>query len=89
MARVSFTPNLNRHLTCPTQSVAGGTVREALQQVFAANPRLEGYLLDDQGRLRKHVAIFVDGQAVVDRLRLGDALREDAEVFVVQALSGG
>lgn len=89
MARVSFTPNLNRHLTCPARNVAGGTVREALQQVFAANPRLQGYLLDDQGRLRKHVAIFVDGQAIVDRLRLGDTLRDDAEVFVVQALSGG
>ena len=89
MARVSFTPNLNRHLSCPTQDVGGDTVREALQQVFATNPRLEGYLLDDQGRLRKHVAIFIDGQAIVDRLRLGDALRADADVFVVQALSGG
>lgn len=89
MARVSFTPNLNRHLACPRLEVDGATVREALQQVFAANPRLEGYILDDQGRLRKHVAIFIDGQAIVDRARLGDGLRENAEVFVVQALSGG
>jgi len=37
-----------RHLSCPEQSVEGKTVAEALHQVFAANPRLSGYLLDDQ-----------------------------------------
>jgi hypothetical protein len=64
-------------------------VRQALQRVFATNPRLEGYILDDQGRLRKHVAIFVDGRAIADRDQLGDRLNADADIFVVQALSGG
>jgi sulfur-carrier protein len=89
MVKVSFTPNLNRHLSCPQREVAGATVRQALQQVFADNPKLEGYLLDDQSRLRKHVAIFIDGQMIKDRDNLSDALGADAEVFVVQALSGG
>ena len=57
--------------------------------VFSENPRLRGYVLDDQGRLRKHVAVFVDGKLVEDREALSDAVRDDSEIFVMQALSGG
>ena len=89
MITVSFTPNLNRHLSCPQQEVSGDTVRQALQMVFAKNPRLEGYILDDQGRLRKHVAVFVDGERIRDRQNLSDAVGANAEIYVLQALSGG
>lgn len=89
MARVSFTPNLQRYLSCPPQLVAGSTVAAVLSEVLAANPRLESYLLDDQGLLRPHVNVFVDGEAVADRRRLSDPVAADAEVYVMQALSGG
>lgn len=89
MARISFTPNLQRHLDLASQEVPAGTVGEALTAVFAVNPRLRGYLLDDQGRLRRHVAIFVDGAQVADRHGLSDAVSEASEIHVVQALSGG
>jgi molybdopterin synthase sulfur carrier subunit len=89
MSRVVFTPNLQRHLACPPRAVAGRTVAAALQEVFADNPVLRGYVLDDQGQLRQHVAIFVDGHQINDRTRLTDPVREESEVFVVQALSGG
>ena len=58
MPRVSFTQNLQRHLSAPPRRVEGATVREALDRVFAENPRLRGYVLDDQGRLRKHPSYF-------------------------------
>ncbi|MCR3825583.1 hypothetical protein K3Z89_08245, partial [Pseudomonas aeruginosa] len=48
-----------------------------------------GSLLDDQGSLRRHVALFVDGVQVRDRRGLGDPLQDDSEIYVVQALSGG
>ncbi|WP_372521744.1 MoaD/ThiS family protein [Sulfuricaulis sp.] len=89
MPQVVFTPNLQRHLACPPRAVAGRTVAAALQEVFADNPVLRGYVLDDQGQLRQHVAIFVDGRQINDRARLTDPVREASEVFVVQALSGG
>jgi molybdopterin converting factor small subunit len=89
MPRVVFTANLERHVPAPAQTVPGGTVGEALEAVFAANPRLRGYILDEQGRLRRHVVVFVDGARLVDTARLGDPLREDSEVYVMQALSGG
>ena len=47
------------------------------------------YVLDDQGALRKHVNVFVDNRMISDRVALSDAVAEDSEVFVMQALSGG
>ncbi|MDB4956629.1 MAG: thiamine S [Myxococcales bacterium] len=89
MATVTFTPNLKRHVECPTEAVAGSTVRAVLDVVFAHNPRLRGYVLDDQGVLRKHMMVFVDGQQIEDRDHLSDPVREASEVYVMQALSGG
>ncbi|WP_270935255.1 MoaD/ThiS family protein [Falsiroseomonas oryzae] len=89
MPRIAFTPNLRRHLACPPGEVGGATLRAALDEVFAANPRLRGYLLDEHGRLRKHVAVFVNGEPVGDRAALSDSLAPGDEVFVFQALSGG
>ena len=44
-------------------AAAGGTVGEALARaVRRASRRSRGYVLDDQGRLRKHVCIFADGE---------------------------
>jgi len=89
MPRVEFTPNLANQTHAPTCDVAGATVAEVLQAVFDQAPKLRSYVLDDQGAVRTHVVIFVDGTAIRDRARLSDALRPDSEVFVMQALSGG
>ena len=90
MARVVFTRNLERHVSCPPQDdLRGGSVREVLDEVFARNPSVRSYVLDDQGRLRRHVVVFVDGKQVDDRAGLSDRVEERTEVFVMQALSGG
>jgi sulfur-carrier protein len=89
MARISFTANLRRHVPCPPARVQGGTVRAALEDVFAGNPKLRSYLLDEHGRLRRHVTIFVNDRAIADRIGLTDPVAEEDEVFVFQALSGG
>ncbi len=89
MAEVTFTRHLERFLSVPPQSVAGDTVACVLGGVFDANPQLRGYVLDDQGRLREHVTVFVDGKMVQDRRRLSDAVCDASQIFVMQALSGG
>ena len=89
MVRVHFTPNIQRHLSCPTTEVAGKTVRAVLDAVFTANPAARGYVLDDQGAVRKHVAVFIDGNMIVDRELLSDPVSDSAEIYVMQALSGG
>jgi len=89
MVEIAFTPNLRRHVDCPTTRVEGATVRDVLERVFADNPRLRGYVCDEQGVLRKHMSVFVDGHQILDRQRLSDPVKPDAEVYVMQALSGG
>jgi molybdopterin converting factor small subunit len=89
MPRVTFTPNLQRHIACPAVEVEGATVREALEAAFAGNQRARSYVLDDQAGLRKHMAVFVDGAQVRDRAGLTDPVSDGAEIYVMQALSGG
>ena len=89
MTRVAFTPNIQRHVACPDGEVEGETVRDVLERYFAANSTARGYVLDDQGAVRPHMVVFVDGRQIEDRERLTDAVRSDSEVFVFQALSGG
>jgi molybdopterin synthase sulfur carrier subunit len=89
MVRVSFTANLQRHVSAPACETSPGSLRAVLDQVFAARPALRGYVLDDQGQLRHHVAVFIDGSQISDRGTLGDAVADGAEVWVMQALSGG
>ena len=89
MAKVIFTANIQRHVACPEADAAGATVREVLDAVFAANPQARGYVLDDQAALRKHMAIYVDGQLVRDRVGLSDAVGPASTIAVFQALSGG
>lgn len=89
VARVHFTVNLERHVSCPSVSVEATTVREALDAVFADNPRLRAYVVDDQGEVRKHMNIFVDGTQIRDRRRQSDPVSVDAEIYIMQALSGG
>ena len=89
MPRICFTPNVQRHHSCPPAEVAGHTVREALDAYFAANPKARGYVLDEQGALRPHMVVFVNNEPISDRIRLSDAVPENGEIFVMQALSGG
>ena len=86
---LSLTPNLARHVECPGAEVTGATVHEVLDDYFRSNPTLRGYLLDDQGALRKHVAIFINRDLIRDRSKLTDPIADGDEIFVAQALSGG
>ena len=64
-------------------------MRDALESVFEENPMLRSYIVDDQGRLRKHVVVFIDGEMIEDRDGLSDAVESSSELVVMQALSGG
>jgi hypothetical protein len=89
MPTVRFTQNIQRHVGCPTVEVSGATVREVLETYFQGNERARGYVLDDQGKLRHHMALFIDGQQIEDRNGLSDPVPQGAVLDVVQALSGG
>ncbi|MBI1826382.1 MAG: MoaD/ThiS family protein [Planctomycetes bacterium] len=89
MVRVTFTRNLQRYVASPAETLKAGTVREALDAAFAMNERARGYVLDDRGALRKHMIVFVNGQAIKDRDAQSDPVPDGAEIYVMQALSGG
>ncbi len=89
MPTIRFTQNIQRHVPCPPGRVTAATVRDALEALFAKNPAARSYVLDDQGLLRRHMIVFVDGEVVRDRERLTDAVADGAEIDVFQALSGG
>jgi sulfur-carrier protein len=74
MARVVFTQNIQRHVECPETEAGGGSVREVLDNVFAANPQARSYVLDDQAALRRHMS---------------DPVAAGSTIYVFQALSGG
>jgi hypothetical protein len=73
----------------PEVKTDAATLRAALEAAFAINPRLRGYVLDDQGHLRPNVVVFVDGRRSDERVRLDQPLQPGSRVHVMQALSGG
>jgi molybdopterin converting factor small subunit len=89
MAQVYFTARLRAVVAASPVEAAGQTVGEALAAVFAENPQAEGYVLDEQGALRQHVCVFLDGVRLPNDNALQEPLREGAEIYVMQALSGG
>ena len=90
MPTVGFSPNILSQVDLNADcQVEGSTVREALDHIFEASPKLRTYLLNDDGSPRKHVAVVVNGTPVRDRAALSDPIGERDEIFVMQALSGG
>jgi hypothetical protein len=89
MPIITFTPNIQRHVNCPPASVEGRTVGEVLNALFQGNPGARGYVLDEQGAVRPHMVVFVDGRQIRDRQHLSDPVQGNTEIYVAQALSGG
>lgn len=89
MATIRFTRNIQRHVPCPSRPVEGVSVATALDGYFNDVPDARAYVLDERGRLRDHMAIFIDGRPVQDREGLSDAIEPESVIDVWQALSGG
>ena len=89
MATIRFTSHLVRHRPAPGVIAEGDTLAKVLAQGFAGDDLLRSYVLDEQGRVRKHVNIYLDGSLIRDRLRLSDPVGPGSEIYVLQALSGG
>jgi sulfur-carrier protein len=89
MAEIHFTSHLRNLVPAGPLSAAGATVGEALTNLFAAQPHVRGYVLDDHGGLRKHVCIFADGERLAHEGALTRKIGPDSKLYVMQALSGG
>lgn len=89
MSQVELTSQLAQLVECPTiQTIDGETVADAFEKLFARNDRMQQHILNDDGAVHSHLALFVDGQ-MIDRNELQMAINDKTEIFVMQALSGG
>jgi molybdopterin converting factor small subunit len=90
MAKANFTYALKRFFPGIAETaVKPGTVKEVLAQLEQSYSGLSGYIVDDQGQLRQHVNVFINGNLIKDRKSLSDMVEEGDEVYFMQALSGG
>jgi molybdopterin synthase sulfur carrier subunit len=64
----------------------GHTLGGLLADLDRRFPGLRFRIIDEQGRIRRHIKFFVDGVQVSD---LNPTLDKAAEVMIVCALSGG
>jgi molybdopterin synthase sulfur carrier subunit len=90
MPLVRFTRHLSRFFpTLADGEVSGSTVRELVGELDRRWPGLSHYIVDETGRLRRRVNIFVGDEPIIDRDSLSDAVSPGDNVFILQALSGG
>ena len=91
MPQVKLTAHLKKFFPNSQRSVMidATTVGEVVTKLNAQYPGLGDYIVDEQGRLRQHVNIFVDGTMINDRVTLADQVDAESQLYIVQALSGG
>jgi molybdopterin synthase sulfur carrier subunit len=89
MPVIEFTPNLKRHVECPSEEIAADNLADLLDNYFSRWPAVRGWILDDQSAVRQHVKILIDGRNIRDRRELSDRLEATSRIHILQALSGG
>lgn len=90
MAKVKFTSALKPFFpTLSDLDLDASSVKEILAQIEARFPGMTHYLIDETGRLRQHVNIFLGGDLIKDRTTLSDSVMKSDELLIFQALSGG
>ncbi len=90
MVKVKFTSALKKFFPSLSETmVEASTIQDVIKALEKSHPGLSGYLVDDAGRLRQHVNVFVKDDLIKDRDRLSDPVKENDEVLIFQALSGG
>jgi sulfur-carrier protein len=69
--------------------IAGGTLQDALDALFAAHPAIRDRITTEQGEIRQHVNVFVGKEDV--RLTGGRAtlLADGMQISILPAISGG
>jgi sulfur carrier protein ThiS len=89
MVTVEFAPSIQRHKSVAPQQLPAATLAQVLSAACAASEGLRHYILDDQGAIRKHVAVFINREMHQPRDNLSRILQTGDQVLVIQCLTGG
>lgn len=85
MTRVMLRAPLSELCGGRSHEIEGATVGDVLAELQRAHPAIAGWVLDEQGRIREHVNVFVNGTAGDGRTEVG----ETDQVHVLPAITGG
>jgi sulfur-carrier protein len=69
--------------------VPGDTVEQVLESLASRHPGIRGRLLDDGGRLRRFVNVFVDDEDIRHRDGIHTPVGPDQRVSILPAVAGG
>lgn len=101
MTTITFAKAFRRHVECPdveldasppdasATDATATTLGTILGGYFDRHPAVRTYVLDDEGAIRRHVTVFVDGTQIDHRRGLDAPVGAASTVHVFQALSGG
>ena len=67
------------------RTVEGATIAELLTTLERDQPALSGWILDERGKIRRHINVFVNGERGREDTTVGAGDRID----VLPAISGG
>ncbi len=85
MAKVMLRAPLSELCGGRAHAIAGSTVGEVLVALEREHPPIAGWVLDEQGRIREHVNVFVNGIHGEERTPVAG----DDHVHVLPAITGG
>jgi sulfur-carrier protein len=66
-------------------TIDGATVGDVIRSLETTYPRVSGWILDEQGHVRQHVNVFLNGE----RIREDAQLHPDDVIHVLPSISGG
>jgi sulfur-carrier protein len=70
-------------------SASGGTVAALVHDVEQRHPGIKERICDDEGKVRRFVNIFVNGDDIRFLNNLDTAIKDGDEVSIVPAIAGG
>ncbi len=70
-------------------TVEGGTVGEVVDNLDAAHPGIGERILDEEGRVRRFVNVFVDDEDIRFADGLDTPVKDGSTVSIIPAVAGG
>ena len=89
LVKVALTANLQKYFPRSKFEIEASSVKELLRKMDAERPHFSSYIVEDNGAIRKHVNLFIDGEVVRDKSHVDIPLKAGSQVHIMQALSGG
>ncbi|MFZ1043423.1 MAG: ubiquitin-like small modifier protein 1 [Anaerolineales bacterium] len=90
MPVLKISPLMRYYIDNQTEAVVqGATVIEALNSAVEKYPALKAQVFDSDGKLRRHINVFVNDESIRELKGLKTKLKEEDRVTLLASISGG